>query len=307
MKCYLFLVLCLVLMIGCQVKVKTAEDELITISTIRSNLEFLSSDELEGREAGSRGEKVASQFIVSELKKYGVKSFKSFSDYFQNIDLRVVRFSDQTSLSIVTDTGKIILEFEPEQHFVGSTRYHDKIDTTAKLVFAGYGITAEEYNYDDYADLDVEGKIVLIYHGEPESDDSTFFKGDKRTTYSSLYKKNGIAADHGALALIALTGMDRRYSWDSIIHYVRKGKYLLKDQPVVKSINSVPYIAVNEETFAQLIDLSSFSYQELKNQVDTQKRIPTFEFGLFTLKILCAPWQSEHFAVSFRPNWYALP
>jgi len=281
MKYYLILILYVVLFFGCQVKVKTTDDssdEVINISTIRANLEFLSSDELEGREAGSRGEQIASQFIASELKKYGVKSFKSYTDYFQNIDLRVIRFSDQSTFSIVSDQGKTILDFESEQHFVGSTRYHDIVDTTAKFVFAGYGITAEEYNYDDYANLDVEGKIVLIYHGEPESDDSTFFKGEKRTTYSSLFKKNDIAADHGALALIILTGMDKRYSWDSIIRHVQKGKYLLKDQPVVNRITSVPYIAVNEETFAQLIDLSSISYQELKNQIDTQIQISTFEF-----------------------------
>jgi Zn-dependent M28 family amino/carboxypeptidase len=282
MNYFLIIVLSVVLFFGCQVKVKTASDafndDLMNVTSIRSNLEFLSSDELEGREAGSRGAKVASKFIASELKKYGVKPFRSYNDYFQNINLRVVRFSDQSSFSIVNNQGQLVLDFEPEKHFVGSTRYHDIIDTTAKIVFAGYGITAEEYNYDDYANLDVEGKIVLLYQGEPESDDSTFFKGEKRTTYSSLLKKNDMAAEQGALALIVMIRKDNRYSWDAVIRYVQKGKYLLKDQPVVNSMTSIPYIAVNEETFSQLIDLSSISYQELKKQAENQIKIPSFEF-----------------------------
>lgn len=88
---------------------ETTTDELININSLRANMEFLSSEELEGREAGRRGEK--------------------------------------------------ILEFEQEKNFTGSTRYYDRLDTTARLAFVGYGITADEYNYDDYADINVEGKI----------------------------------------------------------------------------------------------------------------------------------------------------
>ena len=74
MKYYFMVFIFGVLIAGCQVKVKTGSesetDELIDISSIRANLEFLSSDELEGRETGSNGEKVASQFIASELKSF---------------------------------------------------------------------------------------------------------------------------------------------------------------------------------------------------------------------------------------------
>lgn len=280
MNNYLILVLIGIFFLGCQVRVKTgsesATDDLISINNLRVNMEFLASDELEGREAGSTGEKVASKFIAAELRKYGVSPFRS-EDFFQNIELRVIRFSNQSTFSIIGKNGQAVLALLPEKNFVGSTRYYEKIDTTAKLVFAGYGIIAEEYNYNDYEDLDVKGKIVLIYHGEPESNDSTYFKGEKRTTYSSTYKKTNVAAQQGALAVIALSGMDKRFSWESIINYVKKGKYQLMDQPVMQKSNRIPFVAVNEESFSQLIDFSSFSYQDIKNNLDDDTSIPRFE------------------------------
>ena len=203
MRKYLFLTFLGLYLLSCKVHIKSGPDsgadELIHINSLKANMAFLSSDELEGREVGMNGEKVASQFIASELKKFGVTPYIDKSDYFQNFNLRAIHFSNQSNFSLVDENGEEILKFEYGKNFVGSTRYYDRLDTTAKLIFVGYGITADEYNYDDYKDLDVENKIVLIYPGEPESDDTTFFKGKESTTYRSLYKKLDNAKNRGAL------------------------------------------------------------------------------------------------------------
>lgn len=78
-------------------------------------------------------------------------------------------------------------------------------------MFVGYGITADEYNYDDYADINVEGKIVLIYPGEPESEDTTFFEGKKRTGHASIFCKIADASDRGAIGVISLSGWEKRF------------------------------------------------------------------------------------------------
>jgi hypothetical protein len=153
------------------------------------------------------------------------------------------------------------------------------LDTTANLVFVGYGITADEYSYDDYADINVEGKIVLIYPGEPEGKDSTFFKGEKRTTHASIFKKLDNAADHGALGVITSSNWEKRFGWESIVSYVKKGKYQLRDQPVVNKTNILPYLTVNDKTFKELLGFGSYSYQELETYIAEQKSLPTFEFA----------------------------
>jgi hypothetical protein len=268
-------------LLGCKVHIKSGPettDELIDINSIRANMEFLSSDELEGREAGTDGEKVASLFIASELKKYGVDPFVEETQFFQNINLRVIRFSDLSTFSMVNQKGKKVIDLKYDKNFTGSTRYYDRLDTTAKLVFVGYGITADEYNYDDYTDINVEGKIVLIYPGEPESEDTTFFEGKKRTSYASLYKKIDNASEKGALAVISLSRREKRFGWESIVSYVKKGKYQLKDQPIVNKTNSLPYITINEKTLNELLSFGSYSHDELEKYQVEQVNLPSFEF-----------------------------
>lgn len=282
MNKYLILIFFGLFLLSCQTHKKliheTTINELININSLRANMEFLSSDELEGREAGRRGEKVASLFIASELKKYGVKPYIQDTHFFQNIDLRVICFSDQSTFSLISEQGEKILEFEQEKNFTGSTRYYDRLDTTARLVFVGYGITADEYNYDDYADVNVEGKIVLIYPGEPESEDTTFFEGKKRTGHASIFCKIANASDRGAIGVISLSGWEKRFGWESIVSYVKKGKYQLMDQPVINKTNILPYITVNEQTFNELLNFGSYSYQELESYLAEQKTLPSFEF-----------------------------
>jgi len=282
MKKCLIVVIAGLFFLGCQVKIKSASeltDDLIDINSLRANMEFLSSDELEGREAGSNGEKVASQFISTELKKYGVKPYGQYDGYFQNIDLRVVRFSEQSSFSIVDAQKDTLFNYEPNMSFAGSTRYYDHLNTTAKLVFAGYGITADEYNYDDYAQINAEGKIVLIYPGEPESEDSTFFEGEKRTTYASIYSKLDNAEEHGAIGVITLSDWEKRFGWDSIVSYAKKGKYQLKDQPIINKSNILPYITINEETLKELLKIGAYSFQDLESHIAEQKSPSVFEFA----------------------------
>ena len=143
----------------------------------------------------------------------------------------------------------------------------------------GYGITAEEYNYDDYADVNVEGKIVLIYPGEPQNDDSTFFEGKKQTIYSSFYRKVDTASEHGALAIICMPESDKESDWRFLLSNNQKGKYQLKDKPVVKSTNRIPYIIINKESFIKLLDFSPRSYQQIQIDLSTAKTVPSFELS----------------------------
>jgi len=242
-------------------------------------MEFLSSDELEGREAGTRAEKVASLFIASELKKYSLTPYLDDADYFQNFNLRVIRFSDQSTFSLIDEQGEEILEFNYGKEFTGSSRYYNKLDTTSKIIFVGYGITADLYNYDDYRDLNVEDKIVLIHPGEPQSDDTTYFEGKKRTTYASIYKKIENASKRGALAVISLVDTEKQFGWESIVNYINKGKFQLKDKPIVKKRGILPYININEQTFDELLSFSSYPQQELKNRLEEKKDLPTFELS----------------------------
>ncbi|OGU54800.1 MAG: hypothetical protein A2V66_06825 [Ignavibacteria bacterium RBG_13_36_8] len=175
------------------------------ILRMKSNLEFLSSDELEGRNASSRGERVAAQFIASEMKKYGVKPLGDDGTYFQNFDMSVRRFKQEPNLVLYDESGKEISKLTPGlDYLLDDSRIPDLkyLRKAAGLVFVGYGITAEEYGYDDYKNIDVNGKIVITLSGEPSGDDENYFKGAELTEYSSPRFKAQLAEKNGAVGLI---------------------------------------------------------------------------------------------------------
>ena len=178
-----------------------------TIARLKSNLGFLASDELEGRYTGSKSEKVASQFIASELKKYGVKHFGNAASYFQDFSIVSKTIDTSSTLTLsstnngTTKTEELILnkDFSVWGQFLPCI-----VDQTMnyQIQFVGYGITAEEYNYDDYAGLDITGRVVVFLSDEPYSEDPVFFNGATPTKYSNTVSKIFLAASHGAAGII---------------------------------------------------------------------------------------------------------
>ncbi|MBL7961714.1 hypothetical protein JNL27_15890, partial [bacterium] len=222
------------------------KNPLININTIRANLQLLSSDELEGREAGTRGEKLAAMYLVSQLRQYGVKPFaysnnRSGADslsYFMEFEATKISVLPASYIMLYDSLLKKETPMTYGQYFVN---FHDQLvncNIQAPVVFAGFGITAAEYNYDDYAGLDVKGKIVVALDGEPQSDDENYFDGEFQSTYSSaqFYKRHR-AKELGAKAFIVLAYDGLLSKWDNYIDYFRtskmvfNGEYFSADDP----------------------------------------------------------------------------
>ncbi len=247
---------------------------------IKGNLMFLAGDALEGREATTRGEKLAAAYISTELQKYGVSPFgDDSSTYMERVDLKLLKFDSNSAVSLVGENGETLTVFRGDSDFVGSTRYFSEIDTTCGLIFAGFGITAEEYNYDDYRDLDVSGKIVLILHGEPVNDDTTFFAGKNRTKYSSWTQKMQRAKDSGAVGVMMPSWSEKRYGWQSAVDYVNKGTLSLLDDSSNTGRRRLPMISLRERTLEALFSYAPYSYTELNRMIDEGSDLPKFEFA----------------------------
>lgn len=180
----------------------------IQASDLRADLTFLSSDALEGRMSLDRGSEVAIQFIAAEYAKAGLKPLVGDS-YLQPIELiRFLPDPKQTDL-VLRQAGK-------EQHYTFMTDFygffpHD-ISVSAPVVFAGYGITAPEFGYDDYANLDVKGKIVLVFDHEPqENDPNSIFNGLGNTRHANARLKALNAQRHGAVGLLIASEPNRKH------------------------------------------------------------------------------------------------
>lgn len=252
-------------------------EELMSMLTLKSNLEYLASDELEGREAGTKAEKVASKFIASELKKYGVETLSDFKNYFQEFTLRQIRFSEESKFALNNHNNEW-KHFVYGQDFVGSNRYYEPVDTVTHIVFVGYGITAHEYSYDSYAGVDVKGKLVLFMPGEPESEDTTFFAGAKKSSYASSWSKIENAKVKGAAGVIYISAWEETYGWDSIVNYVEKGDLQFMEKPVRSSSSSFPAIVIRRATLENIFSQNHLSFEDVRAGLDSTSASPALEF-----------------------------
>jgi aminopeptidase YwaD len=189
---------CILLFVGLSV-LRAQSSPQITADELLKHVKYLASDQLEGRRAGSRGAQLAAQYIANEFKSYGLKPVGDNGTYFQNFEFASgVKLGAVNTFAYATDAGtrakEVGKDFEP-LGFSGSGTVR------ADLVFAGYGISAPDQNYDDYAGLDVKDKVVLVLRNSPPSDSSKDF-----ARFVSLRYKAAKAKELGAKALIVVTG-----------------------------------------------------------------------------------------------------
>ncbi len=194
--------------------VKAAERS-IDAEKIRAHVKFLADDLLEGRGPGVRGGDLAAKYIATQFALDGLKPGGDNGSYFQQVDffgMTVKR--DSTTFSLVPSSGSAMpLRFGAD-YVVNNPRHTPVVDIDAPIVFVGYGVTAPEYNWDDYAGVDVKGKVVLIIVGDPPSDDPKFFAG-KTLTYSGRWTyKYEQAARMGAIGALIIHRTDlASYGW----------------------------------------------------------------------------------------------
>lgn len=169
---------------------------------MRADLEFLTSPPVDGRASLTPGADAAAWFLAAEMRKAGLQPADGGS-YLQRFDLVPMRLDRGRSSVVVRHAGDV-QPFAPiAVFFPDPTR---EVDLTLDVVFAGYGITAPEFGYDDYADVDVRGKAVLVFDHEPQEDDpGSAFHGTGLTLHANTWTKTWTAQQHGAAALLVVT------------------------------------------------------------------------------------------------------
>lgn len=167
-----------------------------------AHIKFLASDKLKGRGTGTPELDQAAEYVAREFKAAGLKPVNS--SYFQKFPVTTqAKLGGKNRLSLTLQGKKTVLKFNED--FV-PLNMSSSGDFSGGVVFVGYGISAPEYNYDDYAGLDVAGKVVVMLRREPqETDDKATFNGRVYTRHAQFDSKTTNAKLHGAKAAIILT------------------------------------------------------------------------------------------------------
>ncbi len=177
--------------------------DLFNMSAFTRHINFLGSDLFEGRGTGTTGGNLAAKYIALELSKLGLKPVGNENTFYQNIPMHGSRVLNSSRLTLFSNDAQIELKFN-EDYLLYHSGSQTFIPVPTQLVFVGYGIIAPEFDYNDYQEVDVEGKIVVFLEGEPSSDDKNFFNGEIPTIYSYPESKQKIAISRGARGSILI-------------------------------------------------------------------------------------------------------
>ncbi|HEX6317081.1 MAG TPA: M28 family metallopeptidase [Gemmatimonadaceae bacterium] len=195
----------------------------ITSEGMMASIRTLASDAFEGRAPGTPGEDSTVAWLTAQFKALGLAPGNPDGSYVQNVELVGYTATSTASLRV----GNTRIPMRPNDDFIAVSRHDtsnvDVVDS--EIVFVGYGVEAPEYGWNDYKDLDVRGKTVLIMVGDPPIPDaadparldSTMFRGKAMTYYGRWTYKYEKASEEGAAAAIIIhqTG-PAGYPWEVV-------------------------------------------------------------------------------------------
>ncbi|RYG10438.1 MAG: M28 family peptidase, partial [Chitinophagaceae bacterium] len=204
-------------------------------TALAKHIGVLASDDFEGRKPFTAGETKTINYLKAEFEKIGLKPGNGDS-YFQEVPMVDIK-STPSDLNIKTTDGKgISLKYLDD--FVGASRHvteQVKVESS-EMVFAGYGIVAPEYKWNDYEGLDVKGKTVVVMVNDPGFSDSTLFKGKTMTYYGRWTYKFEEAARQGATGVIIIhEDKAASYPWTVVRSGWSKSKLYLEAADANKS------------------------------------------------------------------------
>lgn len=178
---------------------------LATPSRTRTHVETLASEKLEGRQAGSAGERLAADYVAAELTRVGARPLPGQTSLFQTFEF-TAGTKDAGSSLVVVGAGEASRLFITPAH-IQALSFSDSAEASGSVVFAGYGLVVPEsqnFGYDSFAGLDVKDKVVLVLRDFPQD-------ADQKTRailarYAALRYKAMAARQRGAKALLVLQG-----------------------------------------------------------------------------------------------------
>lgn len=222
----------------------------------------IASDEFQGRFPGTIGEERTANYLEEQFKLVGAKPGNGDS-YFHNVPLIQIANDQKLKLKVKGSKGEVTFDYSKD--FIGGTpQPKEKIDLSNRdIVFVGFGINAPEFGWNDYADVDVKGKIVLALVNDPGYYDSTLFRGKNMTYYGRWIYKYEEAARQGAAGVLLIHDTEpASYPWSVVQNSWAGARFYLANNIVTKS--GLEFQSWLEKDAAQkLLGLSNLTYEKV--------------------------------------------
>ncbi|MCA9105619.1 MAG: M20/M25/M40 family metallo-hydrolase [Planctomycetales bacterium] len=239
------------------------------VARVGGDIEYLASDELGGRGVGTEGIEIAANFIRDEFQRLGLAPGGENGTYFQEFPIEGLGTlrDDETWAVIVGADGA-------ETKLVAGTDYQPQMlggpgPIEAEMVFAGYGITSAEFEYDDYEGLDCQGKFVVVIRREPQQNDADSpFDGLETSAYATIRNKLATASLHGAAGIILVN--------DQPSTQTAGGDFLATPELFGTSADGIPFVHMSQAAFGKILaahPLQAGDGTELKTLAEVEAAI----------------------------------
>jgi hypothetical protein len=193
---------------------ETPATHAVRAEAIRSHVEFLAGDLLEGRAAATRGYDIAAAYVAAQFRQAGLAPAGDNNTFLQTVPLlEATPVLPGSSAKLVRDDETFTFEYGT--HYLPSADFLSASSTlTAPLVFAGYGVDAPELGYTDFDNIDLKGRIAVILSGAPAK-----FPNSQRAYYSWSERKWGSLVERGAVGAITIASSvdDKRVPWERMV------------------------------------------------------------------------------------------
>jgi Zn-dependent M28 family amino/carboxypeptidase len=183
-------------------------------TVMRAHLEFLADNLLEGRKPGTRGGELAALYLKTQFERLGLEPAGDSGTYYHRVP--IIALTPSPTLTVRSGSSSDTLTYMKD-YMLWSMHDAPSVEASGELVFAGYGIVAPEYGWNDYAGLDVKGKIVVTLVNDPGLQDSTIFRGSTLTYYGRWTYKIEEAERQGAAGILMIhTDESATYPWSTV-------------------------------------------------------------------------------------------
>jgi Zn-dependent M28 family amino/carboxypeptidase len=202
----------------------------ISDSSLTQYLSVIAADSLQGRKPFTNGETKTINYLKAQFEKLGLQPGNGDS-FFQEVPMVEIKSIPEDKMVLKGKTSSLTLNYLTD-FVAGTRRVQNEVSiSNSPLIFAGYGIVAPEYGWNDYANLDVKGKTVVVLINDPGFADSTLFKGKNMTYYGRWTYKFEEAARQGATGIIIVHDTEpAAYPWTVVRSGWSKSKLTLQSE-----------------------------------------------------------------------------
>lgn len=258
----------------------------IRAEKIKAQMYFLAADALGGRDSGSPEGRIVANYIAADFMRLGLKPAGDNGTYFQNFDLVKARLDKEntwlkSSINSVAKTYQIDHDF-----FYFYTEGDNSIETTGPLEFLGYGINAREYAYDDFAGVNLHGKIAMTLTREPQATDpNSKFKGKWDTIHSYFWLKAERVREAGAAALLIVNEKTPRRPRRVASAPTDSESGPWPQDALAGQLWDIPVFMITPEVANEFLAPSGKTVDSLQEAIDRSLKPQSFEVGGVTVSV----------------------